>query len=65
MKIVLILTSLTLLAFGQYETAKIDMHGGKESNAYDKKKSFRSSGMGLSLFLDKNASKKKAKEDKK
>lgn len=65
MKIVLSLMTLILLAFGQYETGKIDMHGGKESNAYDKKKSFRSSSMGLSLFLDKNTSKKKDKEDKK
>lgn len=64
MKTVLILIAFSVSVFAQYETGKIDMHGGKEAKVYDKKKGFRNTSMGLSLFLDKNISTQDKKKKK-
>ncbi|QSZ40852.1 hypothetical protein GJV85_01540 [Sulfurimonas aquatica] len=51
--------SLFLLASESYERGKIDMHGGKDEYSNSGYQSgFRSGAMGMSLFLDKNSSKK-------
>ena len=59
MKIVLVVSFITLSCFAEYQQGKIDMHGGKDTYKYDKKKSnFVPKNMGIVLFLDKNSSKK-------
>lgn len=57
MKVVLVFIAMTFLLFAQEQRVKIDMHGGKDSYTYEKKNGFRSSGMGLSTFLDNNVTK--------
>ena len=67
MKTLLLMTLVLSSCFGEYQSAKIDMHGGKESYLYDNKKSaFGNRSMGMSIFSDKNATKKsiKVKEKK-
>ena len=64
MKLVAVLLALSVYLLAEYQTGKIDMHGGKNSYSHEKKKSsFGSKNMGMTLFLDKNSSKKS--EDKK
>ena len=59
MKTIFIITLIVTSLFAEYQSGKIDMHGGKEAYIYDKKKSsFGKSSMGMSMFMDKNASKK-------
>ncbi len=54
--LVMILFLVSLVA-AQYESGKIDMHGGKKS--YTKNKSgFGSKNMGMSSFLDSNTTNK-------
>jgi len=66
MKIVLLLSTIcfVLSADYNYQSAKIDMHGGKDySYEEGKSSSFQKMGMGMSAFLETNAS-KKAKQEK-
>lgn len=57
MKSIIILTILVYALLAEYETGKIDMHGG-EDYSYQKRNSFNGVvGMRLSNFLDKNSSK--------
>ena len=59
MKTLFIITLLVASCFGEYQTGKIDMHGGKDGYLYDNKKSaFGKSSVGMSIFLDKNSTKK-------
>ena len=59
MKTLLLMLLITSSCFGEYQSAKIDMHGGKESYLFDNKKStFGKSSMGMSIFLYKNTTKK-------
>ena len=63
MKILFIITLLVTSCFAEYQTAKIDMHGGKESYLYDNKKSaFGGKSMGMLMSRDKNATKKSTRE---
>lgn len=65
MHYIAITTLLAITLFAQYEAGKIDMHGGK--NDYTLKKSgFARQNIGVSNFLDANASKetKESKEAK-
>ncbi len=65
MKIILIIFIICIAAFGEYQKAKIDMHGGKNHHQFgSKSSSFGKSSMGVSALLDTNAS-KKTKEAKK
>ena len=60
MKTIIFLSIISSLAIsqGDYKQGKIDMHGGNyDSFKSSKKKSFGSSGMGMSMFLDKNSTK--------
>lgn len=45
-------------AFAQEAKGKIDMHGGKEQNTYEKKRDFKMSSYGVSALFDVNATKK-------
>ena len=59
MKTLFIMILITSSSFGEYQSAKIDMHGGKESYLYDNKKStFTKGSMGMSIFSDKAKEKK-------
>jgi len=59
MKIVLTIFIVCISAFGEYQKAKIDMHGGKNySKLGSQSSSFGKSGMGMSALLDVNSSKK-------
>lgn len=59
MNIVFIVSLLSLSCYAEYQSAKIDMHGGKDSYMYDKKRSgFGNQGVGMSMFMDKNTTKK-------
>ena len=65
MKIVLTILIVCISAFGEYQKAKIDMHGGKNYNQFgSKSSSFGKRTMGMSALLDSNSS-KKTKEVKK
>ena len=65
MKTVLIILVFCISVFAEYQKAKIDMHGGKNYNQFGSKSGgFGKSGMGMSVFLDANAT-KKTKETKK
>lgn len=59
MKIILFVLLLCLSSYGEYLQGKIDMHGSKESYSAKEKSDFRNSSMGISTFLDSNATKKK------
>lgn len=62
-KVLLLGLLLCIESFAEYEKGKIDMHGGKETNVYDKKSAFKNAtkpkGFGMSLLLDKNATREK------
>ncbi len=59
MKMVLTIFIVCISAFGEYQKAKIDMHGGKSYNKFGSKSSgFGKSGMGMSALVDTNASTK-------
>ena len=59
MKTLLLMILVSSLCFGEYQSGKIDMHGGKDSYLYDNKKSaFTKGSIGMSIFSDKNATKK-------
>ena len=58
MKTLLLALLLCIESFAEYEKAKIDMHGGKEASEYEKKSNFGNTAFGMSLLLDKNATKK-------
>ena len=67
MKIVLTILIVCVSGFGEYQKAKIDMHGGKNYSQFGSKSgSFGTSSMGFPALLDVNSSKKsKEKKDKK
>ena len=66
MRNLVVIVLIASSCFGEYQSAKIDMHGGKESYLYDNKKSsFGKNSMGMSIFLDKNTSKKSLKKKEK
>ena len=60
MKIIILnILSIYILAAQSYEKGKIDMHGGKDDYSNSGYQiGFKNGGMGMSLFLDKNSSKK-------
>ncbi len=59
MKTLFIIILITSSSFGEYQSGKIDMHGGKDSSLYDNKKStFGKRSMGMAIFSDNNATKK-------
>ncbi len=63
MKKAFIISLLSLSCYGEYQTGKIDMHGGKNSYLYDKKGTgFGNYTVGMSMFMDKNTSKKENKK---
>ena len=64
---ILNILSVYLLAQMNFEQGKIDMHGGEDEYSNSEyKMGFKSGGMGMSLFLDANSSKKSnAKETQK
>ena len=64
MKIVLIVFMVCISLFGEYQKAKIDMHGGKNYSQFGSKSSFGKRSMGMSALLDSNSS-KRTKELKK
>ena len=59
MKISFLIVFLCVYGFAQESKGKIDMHGGKEQNMYEKKSDFKSASYGISAFLDVNATEKK------
>jgi len=66
MKIIVFIMVFCVLLFGEYEKAKIDMHGGKSYNQYGSTKdSFKKKRMGFSALLDNNSSKKSLKKPQK
>jgi hypothetical protein len=67
MKIVLMLLTIYATLSANYESEKIDMHGGSYDDVYQSRQnSFRDTSLGVSTFLDKNVSKKiKDKSEKK
>jgi len=66
MKKLFIITLLVSSCFAEYQAGKIDMHGGKDSYLYDKKKSaFGKKNMGMLMIRDKNATKKAARTETK
>mgnify|MGYP006971727456 CR=1 FL=1 len=57
---ILLLTSLLCYASYEYETGKIDMHGGQDDYGYgQEKRDFTKNISSMSNFLDNNSSKKK------
>ncbi len=59
MKMVLTIFIVCISAFGEYQKAKIDMHGGKNYSKFGtKSSSFGQMGIGMSALLDTNSSKK-------
>jgi len=59
MKIVFILVTIYATLGADYESGKIDMHGGSYNDVYQSRKnSFSDKNLGMSSFLDKNVSKK-------
>jgi len=59
----LLLISLTTFAQTDIQSNKIDMHGGNYNNLNEKRRTTFGSNMGMSIFVDNNAS-KKLKEQK-
>jgi hypothetical protein len=56
------ITLLSISLFGEYESGKIDMHGGKNYNEYESSHgSFAKTRISLSTLLDKNTSKSQEK----
>ena len=59
MKTVLTILIVCISAFGEYQKAKIDMHGGKNYSQFGtESSSFGQSGISISALLDANSSKK-------
>ncbi|MEN8304251.1 MAG: hypothetical protein ABFQ64_09290 [Campylobacterota bacterium] len=59
MKTLAITILIVSACFGEYQTGKIDMHGGKSSHLYGNTKStFGKKALGVSIFSDNNATKK-------
>ena len=59
MKIVLTIFIVCISAFGEYQKAKIDMHGTKSYSKFgSKSSSFGKNSMDMSALLDVNSSKK-------
>ena len=55
MKISFFTLLLCVYGFAEELKAKIDMHGGKEHNIYEKKSDFKRANYGISALLDTNA----------
>jgi len=65
MKIVFILLAIYATLSANYESGKIDMHGGSYDDVYQSRQNnFRNTNLGMSTFLDKNVSKKMKEESK-
>ena len=63
-----LLTTILIVSscFADYQSGKIDMHGGKDSYLYgNKKSSFTKGSMGMSMFIDNNASKNATRKKEK
>ena len=59
MRIMFITLTLLTSCFAEYQSAKIDMHGGKNYTQYGNSQStFGKKDMGFSALLDNNSSKK-------
>ena len=62
-KVLLLGFLLCIESFAEYEKGKIDMHGGKEADAYEKKSAFKNAtqpkAFGMLLLLDQNTTKEK------
>ena len=64
MKMLLVLTLLYFQSYAEYTKRKIDMHGEKASQGYNKKSDFKNAQIGIVMFLDKNITKKGASTKK-